>query len=157
MGVFHPDLVGIQVRVLQRLGAEHAMVVYGTDGMDEVSLGAATMVGELKDGEIREYEIHPEDFGLHDGEQPRAARWRRRRESKAMLQAVLGNEHGPARDIVMLNAGAALYCGQRRRRSMADGVALAREAIAVGRGAGQARRSSSRSRRRSSRRAERSA
>ena len=64
MGVFHPDLVGIQVRVLQRLGAEHAMVVYGRDGMDEISLGAATMVGELKDGEIREYEIHPEDFGL---------------------------------------------------------------------------------------------
>ena len=65
MGVFHPDLVGIQVRVLQRLGAEHALVVYGQDGMDEVSLGAATMVGELKDGEVREYEIHPEDFGLH--------------------------------------------------------------------------------------------
>ena len=64
MGVFHPDLVGIQVRALQRLGAEHAVVVYGKDGMDEVSLGAATMVGELKDGEVREYEIHPEDFGL---------------------------------------------------------------------------------------------
>jgi anthranilate phosphoribosyltransferase len=64
MGVFHPDLVGIQVRALQRLGAEHALVVYGRDGMDEVSLGAATLVGELKDGEIREYEIHPEDFGL---------------------------------------------------------------------------------------------
>src|SRR5438270_11070564 len=64
MGVFHADLVGIQVRALQRLGAEHAVVVYGKDGMDEVSLGAATMVGELKDGEVREYEIHPEDFGL---------------------------------------------------------------------------------------------
>jgi anthranilate phosphoribosyltransferase len=64
MGVFHPDLVGIQVRVMQRLGAQHAIVVYGKDGMDEVSLGAATLVGELKDGEVREYEIHPEDFGL---------------------------------------------------------------------------------------------
>ncbi len=64
MGVFHPDLVGIQVRVLQRLGAQHALVVWGRDNMDEVSLGAATMVGELVDGEIREYEIHPEDFGL---------------------------------------------------------------------------------------------
>src|SRR5689334_8277979 len=64
MGVFHPDLVGIQVRALQRLGAEHAMVVYGRDGMDEVSLGAATLVGELKNGEIREYELHPEDFGF---------------------------------------------------------------------------------------------
>ncbi len=65
LGVFHPDLVGIQVRVLQRLGSKHVLVVYGKDGMDEVSLGAATMVGELKDGEVREYEIHPEDFGLH--------------------------------------------------------------------------------------------
>ncbi len=64
LGVFHPDLVGIQVRVLQRLGSKHVLVVYGKDGMDEVSLGAATMVGELKDGEVREYEIHPEDFGL---------------------------------------------------------------------------------------------
>ena len=64
MGVFHPDLVGIQVRALQRLGTEHAVVVYGRDGMDEVSLGAATMVGELRDGEISEYEIHPEDFGM---------------------------------------------------------------------------------------------
>ena len=64
MGVFHPDLVGIQVRALQRLGAEHALEVYGRDGMDEVSLGSATMVGELKNGEITEYDIHPEDFGL---------------------------------------------------------------------------------------------
>src|SRR5881392_263762 len=65
IGVFHPDLVGIHVRVLQRLGADHVLVVYGKDGMDEVSLGAATMVGELKDGEVLEYDIHPEDFGLH--------------------------------------------------------------------------------------------
>ena len=72
MGVFHPDLVGIQVRALQRLGTEHALVVYGRDGMDEVSLGAATMVGELKNGEISEYEIHPEDFGLADGQQSHA-------------------------------------------------------------------------------------
>ncbi len=64
MGVFHPDLVGIQVRVLQQLGANHVLVVHGKDGMDEVSLGAATLVGELKDGVVREYEIHPEDFGL---------------------------------------------------------------------------------------------
>jgi hypothetical protein len=64
MGVFHPDLVGIQVRVLQRLGAKRALVVWGRDGMDEISLGAATLVGELRDGEVREYEIHPEDFGI---------------------------------------------------------------------------------------------
>jgi len=64
MGVFHPDLVGIQVRVMQRLGANHVLVVHGKDGMDEISLGAATLVGELKDGQVSEYEIHPEDFGL---------------------------------------------------------------------------------------------
>jgi anthranilate phosphoribosyltransferase len=75
MGVFHPDLVGIQVRALQRLGAEHALVVYGRDGMDEISLGAGTLVGELKDGVVREYEIHPEDFGLRMAG-TRALRWR---------------------------------------------------------------------------------
>jgi anthranilate phosphoribosyltransferase len=64
MGVFHPDLVGIQARVMQRLGANHVLVVHGLDGMDEVSLGGATLVGELKDGIVREYEIHPEDFGV---------------------------------------------------------------------------------------------
>ena len=66
MGVFHADLVGIQVRVLQRLGLKHALVVYGKDGLDEISLGASTLVGELKNNEIIEYEIHPEDFGMSD-------------------------------------------------------------------------------------------
>ena len=64
MGVFHPDLVGIQVRVLQELGAQRALVVWGRDGMDELSLGAGTLVGELRDGVVREYELHPEDFGI---------------------------------------------------------------------------------------------
>jgi threonine dehydrogenase-like Zn-dependent dehydrogenase len=108
LGVFHPDLVGIQVRALQRLGAEHALVVYGKDGMDEVSLGAATLVGELKDGEITEYEIHPEDFGMVMASN-RGLRVDTPEQSKAMLLAVLDNEPGPARDIVVLNAGAALY------------------------------------------------
>src|SRR4051795_13735052 len=108
MGVFHADLVGIQVRALQRLGTEHAVVVYGKDGMDEVSLGAATMVGELKDGEVREYEIHPEDFGLTMASN-RALRVATPAESKAMLESVLADEPGAPRDIVVLNAGAALY------------------------------------------------
>ena len=86
MGVFHPDLVGIQVRALQRLGAEHAVVVYGRDGMDEVSLGAATLVGELKDGEITEYDIHPEDFGLPMASH-RALQVDTPEASKAMLEA----------------------------------------------------------------------
>src|SRR5574343_1219579 len=108
MGVFHEDLVGIQVRALQRLGAEHAVVVYGKDGLDEISLGAATLVGEFKDGAIREYEIHPEDFGLTMASN-RALRVDTPEQSMALLQAVLANEPGPARDIVLLNAGAALY------------------------------------------------
>ena len=131
MGVFHPDLVGIQVRALQRLGAEHAVVVYGRDGMDEVSLGAATMVGEYKDGGIREYEIHPEDFGLTMASN-RALKVETPEQSKALVMAVLENVAGPARDIVMLNAGVALYAANVAA-SMVDGVALAREVLASGR------------------------
>jgi anthranilate phosphoribosyltransferase len=130
MGVFHPDLVGIQVRALQRLGAEHALVVYGRDGMDEVSLGAATLVGELKDGAIREYEIHPEDFGLTMASN-RALKVETPEQSKTLLQSVLDNEPGPARDIVALNAGAGLYAANVVA-SMADGVLLARDALASG-------------------------
>ncbi len=130
MGVFHPDLVGIQVRALQRLGAEHAVVVYGRDGMDEVSLGAATLVGEYKEGGIREYEIHPEDFGLTMASS-RSLKVDSPEQSKALMQAVLDNEIGPARDIVILNAGVALYAANRAA-TMADGVALAREALASG-------------------------
>jgi anthranilate phosphoribosyltransferase len=130
MGVFHPDLVGIQVRALQRLGAEHAVVVYGRDGMDEVSLGASTMVGEFKDGGIREYEIHPEDFGLTMAS-GRALKVENAEQSKALLHAVLGNEPGPARDIVILNAGVALYAANVAT-TMAEGVAMAREGVASG-------------------------
>jgi len=130
MGVFHPDLVGIQVRALQRLGAEHALVVYGRDGLDEVSLGAGTMVGEYKDGGIREYEIHPEDFGLTMASS-RALKVETPAQSRALLESVLDNAAGPARDIVMLNAGVALYAANVAG-SMADGVALAREALASG-------------------------
>ena len=130
MGVFHPDLVGIQVRALQRLGAEHALVVYGRDGMDEVSLGAATVVGELKNGEISEYEIHPEDFGMAMSSN-RALRVETPEESKAMLLGVLDNEAGAPREIVILNAGAALYAANVAD-SMQAGIVLARKAIESG-------------------------
>ena len=130
MGVFHPDLVGIQVRALQRLGAEHALVVYGKDGMDEVSLGAATVVGELKNGEISEYEIHPEDFGMTMASH-RNLRVDTPEQSKAMLLGVLDNDHGAARDIVILNAGATLYAANVAD-SMAEGLQLARGAIESG-------------------------
>ncbi len=130
MGVFHPDLVGIQVRALQRLGAEHAVVVYGRDGMDEISLGASTLVGELKDGEIREYEIHPEDFGMTMASN-RALRVETPEQSMAMLRGVLDNVAGAPRDIVVLNAGAALYAANVAS-SIAEGIERAREALASG-------------------------
>jgi anthranilate phosphoribosyltransferase len=130
MGVFHPDLVGIQVRVLQHLGAVHALVVHGQDGLDELSLGAATLVGELKDGQVTEYELHPEDFGLAMAA-TRRLRVADANESAAMLRGVLGGQHGAARDIVLLNAGAALYAAQRAS-SIADGIELARQAIDSG-------------------------
>ena len=130
MGVFHPDLVGIQIRALQRLGAEHALVVYGRDGMDEVSLGAATLVGELKNGEITEYEIHPEDFGFQMSSN-RALRVDTSEQSKAMLLSVLNNQAGVAKDIVILNAGAALYAANVVV-SMEEGVKAARNAIESG-------------------------
>jgi anthranilate phosphoribosyltransferase len=130
MGVFHPDLVGIQVRALQRLGAEHALVVYGRDGMDEVSLGAATMVGELKDGAIQEYEIHPEDFGLPMSSS-RAFKVETPQQSLALINAVLANEPGAARDIVIFNSGVALYAANVVG-SIAEGVARARAGIASG-------------------------
>ena len=130
MGVFHPDLVGIQIRALQRLGAEHALVVYGRDGLDEVSLGAATLVGELKHGEITEYDIHPEDFGLTMASH-RALQVDTPQDSQAMLEAVLANQPGPARDIVALNAGVALYAANVAP-TMAQGLALAQHALASG-------------------------
>ncbi len=130
MGVFHPDLVGIQVRALQRLGAEHALVVYGRDGMDEVSLGAATLVGELKHGEITEYEIHPEDFGLPMASN-RALRVETAEASRAMLLGVLENQPGAARDIVTLNAGVALYAANVCP-DIASGIARAQSVLASG-------------------------
>lgn len=130
MGVFHPDLVGIQVRVLQKLGATRALVVWGRDGMDEISLGAGTLVGELRDGHIHEYEIHPEDFGI-----PMAASRNLRvdnvEQSRAMLREVLADTPGHARDIVALNAGAALYVAGAVV-SIGDGITKAREALASG-------------------------
>jgi anthranilate phosphoribosyltransferase len=130
MGVFHPDLVGIQVRALQRLGAEHALVVYGRDGMDEVSLGAATLVGELKNGEVLEYEIHPEDFGMAMASN-RALKVETAEDSKAMLMGVLNNQSGAAKNIVLLNAGAALYAANVVN-SMQAGIQLAQVAIESG-------------------------
>jgi anthranilate phosphoribosyltransferase len=130
MGVFHPDLVGIQVRVLQQLGSAHVLVVHGKDGMDEVSLGAATLVGELKDGTVREYEIHPEDFGLRMVSN-RGIKVSSREESKAMVLEALTDTEGTPREIVTLNAGVALYASNVAA-SIAEGIERARAALASG-------------------------
>ncbi len=130
MGVFHPDLVGIQARVLQRLGAKHAVVVWARDNMDEVSLGASTMVGELVNDEIHEYDIHPEDFGLQMVAS-RNLKVGNVTESKEKILEALGNKTGPARDIVILNSGTALYAAGIAS-SIVNGIKLAQEVVASG-------------------------
>ncbi|KRB11090.1 anthranilate phosphoribosyltransferase [Lysobacter sp. Root690] len=130
MGVFHPDLVGIQVRVLQELGAQRALVVWGRDGMDELSLGAGSLVGELRDGVVREYEVHPEDFGIAMAAS-RNLRVNDADESKVLLLQALENREGLPREIVALNSGAALYAAGVVE-SIAEGIERAREALASG-------------------------
>jgi anthranilate phosphoribosyltransferase len=130
MGVFHADLVGIQVRVLQRLGSQRALTVFGRESLDEISISGQTLVGELKDGRVSEFEIHPEQFNLpvHD---PKVLQVANVEESKAMLLGALDNRLGAPRDIVALNAGASIYvCGQAA--TLADGVEKAFEMIVSG-------------------------
>lgn len=130
MGVFHADLVGIQVRVLQLLGSRHVMIVHGKDGLDEASLGGGTLVGELKDGVIHEYEIHPEDFGLTMASN-RSITVASKEESRDYVLEALGNTPGTARDIVAYNAGLAIYVGNQAA-SIQDGIKRAFEVIANG-------------------------
>jgi anthranilate phosphoribosyltransferase len=130
MGVFHPDLVGIQVRVLQRLGSKHVMTVHGLDGLDEISISGETMVGELLDGEILEYTIHPSRFGLSIFDR-RAIQVSTVQESKEMILAVLEDQAGPALNIVLLNAGATIYVGGAAA-SIEEGIDRARKAISSG-------------------------
>jgi len=130
MGVFHPDLVGIQVRVLQLLGSKHVMIVHGKDGMDEASLGAGTLVGELKNDLITEYEIHPEDFGLTMVSN-RGIRVSSKEESRDRVLEALTNKPSTARDIVAFNAGLAIYVGNHAT-SIQQGITMAFEAIASG-------------------------
>ena len=130
MGVFHPDLVGIQARVLQRLGSRHVLVVNGSDGLDEITISGPSSIAELKDGEVREYTVTPEQFGLPSAslESIRVATVD---EAKAMLIGVLDNLPGAARDIVLLNAGAAIYVAGLTS-TLAEGVKKAEEVIASG-------------------------
>ncbi|OHX10307.1 anthranilate phosphoribosyltransferase [Chromobacterium sphagni] len=130
MGVFHPDLVGIQSRVLKQLGSQHVMIVHGCDGLDELTLSGPTMVAELKNGEILEYQLEPEEFGLMRCEL-KDLRADTAEQSRLRLLSVLNGEPGPARDIVLFNAGAAIYTADIAP-SLADGVTMAREALDSG-------------------------
>lgn len=130
MGVFHPDLVGIQSRVLRKLGSRRALVVWGRDGVDEISLGERTLVGELRNGEVHEYEIAPEDFGL--ARAPLSAlRVDDPQGSRTMLLEAIEGRGGPAADVVALNAGAALYAAGVAV-SIRDGLERARAEMARG-------------------------
>lgn len=127
MGVFDRDLTGKLAHVLQRLGSEHVLVVHGADGMDEISFAGDTYVAELKDGAVYEYVVSPQQFGL-DVHAAETIRVRDAQESKALVLAVLSGEAGPARDIVLLNAGAAIYVAGVAD-SLQAGIALAGKAI----------------------------
>jgi len=130
MGVFHQDLVGIQARVLQRLGSRHVLVVNGSDGLDEITISGHTNIAELKDGQVSEYTVTPEQFGLHSVPLD-SIRVATVDEAKAMLLGVLNNEAGAARNIVQLNAGAAIYAAGITA-TLADGIKKAAEVIASG-------------------------
>jgi anthranilate phosphoribosyltransferase len=130
IGVFHRDLVGIQVRVLQRLGSEHVMVVHGENGMDELSLEGPSFVGELVDGQVNEYVVSPEDVGLiRQSHQQLTAK--SAAESKEKIIQALENKPGAVRDIVLLNAGAALYVAGQVT-TLIQGVDLARSVVESG-------------------------
>jgi anthranilate phosphoribosyltransferase len=130
LGVFNAELVPVQARVLQALGSRHVMVVHGKDGLDEITLSGETLIAELKDAEVSEFVVHPADFGIEPSSlEP--IQVRNAQESKAMLLGVLQGRAGPARDIVVLNAGAAIYVAGVAR-SMAEGVDKARAAISSG-------------------------
>lgn len=130
MGVFHPDLVGIQARVLQRLGSRRVMIVHGLEGLDELSISGPTAVGELKGGTVREYMVAPADVGLktHNNN---AIRVENVEQSRDMMLAALGNQDGAARDIVALNAGASIYIAGKAA-TLAEGVKLALATLASG-------------------------
>ena len=130
MGVFHSDLVGIQARVLKELGSKHVMVVHGEDGLDEITLSGPTMVAELKHGFVTEYKIEPKQFGL-DIAPIEVLKAADRQASKQIVLSVLDNQSGPAKDIVMLNAGAAIYVAGIAN-DLWGGVTKAREMIESG-------------------------
>ena len=135
LGVFHIDLCGILSRVLQQLGSRHVLVVHGSDGLDEITVSGCTRIAELKDGAVREYDIHPEEFGLPVYADLSSLKVENAADSLAMMNAVLrGEARGAARDIVLLNAAACLYAGNVAG-SLTEGLARACEALDSGKAA----------------------
>ena len=130
IGVFHAELVGIVARVLQQLGSRHVMVVNGEDGLDEITIAGKTRIGELKNGEVSEYTIRPEDFGMKVSA-IETIQVENSDQSRAVLQSVLDNQPGPALDIVLLNAGAAIYVSGVAG-TLQEGVEVARAAVESG-------------------------
>ena len=133
LGVFHPELVGMLTRVLQRLGSQHVMVVHGSaaqGGLDEITIAGLTQVSELRRREVIEYTITPEDFGMRITA-IETIQARDSTQSREMLMAVLDNQPGPALDIVALNAGAAVYVAGVAE-SLEEGVKKAQAAIESG-------------------------
>ena len=130
MGVFHPELVATQAKVLQLMGAEHALVVHGNDGLDEITLSGPTMVAELRNGQISQYEITPSEFGIAIASMENL-KVADAQESKAIILNIMNNQSGPARDVVCLNAGATLYAANVSP-SIAEGVQLASSTITSG-------------------------
>jgi anthranilate phosphoribosyltransferase len=130
MGVFHPELVATQAKVLQLMGAKHALVVHGNDGLDEITLSGPTMVAELRNGQISQYEINPSEFGIANASME-TLKVADAQESKAIILNIMNNQSGPARDVVCLNAGATLYAANVSK-SIAEGVQLASSTITSG-------------------------
>lgn len=130
LGVFSPDWVEPLAQVLKQLGSEHVLVVHAEDGLDEISIAAPTRVAELNKGDISVYTVTPEDFGLQRADLSAIA-VENAAQSLAMIEAVFAGQPGPARDIVRLNAGAAIYAAGLVS-SLADGVALAADVISSG-------------------------
>lgn len=133
LGVFSKDWVVPLAEVLKQLGSEHVLVVNAEDGLDEISIGAPTLVAELKDGEVKSYTIQPEDFGMQRADLSliKAAD---AEDSLNIIKSVFDNQPGPAKDIVCLNAGAAIYVAGLAD-SLAEGVKRATEVIAEGKAA----------------------
>ena len=133
LGVFHPDLVGILTRVLQRLGSHHVMVVHGANGkwgLDEITIAGETRIGELRHGKVMEYTIRPEDFGMESAP-IETIQAHNSTQSREILMSVLDNQAGPPLDIVLLNAAAAIYVSGMAA-SLEQGLKKARVAVKSG-------------------------